>query len=46
MIETQFSSKIKTLRSDGGGEYTSSAFKSYLQQHGITHQLSCPYTPQ
>lgn len=44
-IETQFSFKIKTLRSDGGGEYTSSAFKSYLQQYGITYQLSCPYTP-
>ena len=46
MVETQFSIKIKTLRSDGGGEYTSSAFKSYLLQHGITHQISCPYTPQ
>ena len=45
-IEAQFSFKIKTLRSDGGGEYTSSAFKSYLQQYGITYQLSCPYTPQ
>ena len=41
MIETQFSTKIKTLRSDGGGEYTSSAFKSYLLQHGIIHQVSC-----
>lgn len=46
MIETQFSTKIKTLRSDGGGEYTSSAFKSYLLQHGVIHQASCPYTPQ
>ena len=46
MVETQFSTKIKTLRSNGGGEYTFSAFKSYLLQHGITHQISCPYTPQ
>ena len=46
MVETQFSTKIKTLRSDGGGEYTFSAFKSYLLQHDITHQISCPYTPQ
>ena len=21
-------------------------FKSYLSQHGISHHLSCPYTPQ
>ena len=46
MIETQFSSKIKTFRFDGGGEYTSSAFKSYLLQHCIIHQISCHYTPQ
>ena len=46
MIETQFSSKIKTFRFDGGGEYTSSTFKSYLLQHCIIHQISCPYTPQ
>ena len=26
-VETQFDSKIKVLRSDGGGEYTSNAFK-------------------
>ena len=44
IIETHFSSKIKTFRFDGGGEYTSSAFKSYLLQHCIIHQISCPYT--
>ena len=46
MAETQFSSKLKTLRSDGGGEYISKEFKSYLSTCGILHQLSCPYTPQ
>ena len=46
LIETQFSTKIKTFRSDGGGEYTSTAFKSFLSQHGIINQISCPYTPQ
>ena len=35
MIETQYSTKVKILRSDGDGEYTSSAFKSYLLQNGI-----------
>ena len=46
MGETQFSTKIKTFRFDGGGEYTSNAFKTYLSQQGIVHQVSCPYTPQ
>ena len=46
MVKTQFSATIKTLRSNGGGEYTSKLFESYLSSHGIHHQLSCPYTPQ
>ena len=46
MIENQFSAKIKVFRSDGGGEYTSTEFKTYLLQHGVIHHLSCPYTPQ
>ena len=38
--------KIKALRSDGGGEYTSNEFKDYLEQSGIAQQLTVPYTPQ
>jgi len=46
MIKNQFSSKIKIFRSDGGGEFTSNDFKTYLSQHGITHHLSRPHTPK
>ncbi|KAI0516541.1 hypothetical protein KFK09_009218 [Dendrobium nobile] len=46
LIKSQFHSKIQTLRSDGGGEFTSQAFWSYLAQHGINQQISCPYTPE
>ena len=46
MIENQFSAKIKVFRSDGGGEYTSTDFKTYPIQNGIIHHLSYPYTPQ
>ena len=46
MVKTQFSSTIKTLRSNGGGEYTSKSFESFLCSNGINHQISCPYTPQ
>ena len=45
-IETQFSTTIKVLRSDNGGEYMSHDFQAFLQQKGIISQRSCPYTPQ
>ena len=32
--------KVKALRSDNGGEYTSMEFKTYLADKGIEHQLS------
>ena len=37
MIQTQISATLKTHRSDGGGEYTSKPFESYLSTHGIHH---------
>uniref|UniRef100_A0A1J3DVK1 Retrovirus-related Pol polyprotein from transposon TNT 1-94 n=2 Tax=Noccaea caerulescens TaxID=107243 RepID=A0A1J3DVK1_NOCCA len=45
-VSNHYNAKIKTLRSDNGGEYTSQAFKQYLNKNGIIHQTSCPYTPQ
>jgi len=45
-VEAQFSTCVKILRSDYGGEYMSHAFQSFLQQKGILSQRSCPYTPQ
>jgi hypothetical protein len=46
LVEKQFSSSIKQLQSDGGGEYTSSFFQAFLSKHGIIHRKSCPYTTQ
>ena len=45
-VENQFSTCIKILRSDSGGEYVSTEFESFLQQKGIISQKTCPYTPQ
>jgi hypothetical protein len=45
-IKNQFFSTVKCLRSDGGGEYMSAVFKTYLTKNGILHQVSCPYTPE
>ena len=38
--------KIKYLRSDNGGEYTSNAFVQYLTSKGIQHQFTIPRTPE
>jgi hypothetical protein len=46
LVHTQFSSKIKILRSDNGSEYMSNIMIQYLSMHGIIHQTSCVHTPQ
>ncbi|SDA04126.1 BZ3500_MvSof-1268-A1-R1_C045g00141 [Microbotryum saponariae] len=46
MIERSTGLKLRTLRTDNGGEYTSKAFIEYCSLHGITRQLTIPYTPE
>ena len=38
--------KIKAMRSDSGGEYTSKAFNNYLQMKGIQRQFTIPRNPE
>ena len=44
--ETHTGRKVKILRTDRGGEYLSTEFKSYLDANGTQHQLTTAYTPQ
>lgn len=44
--ERMFERKVKTIRSDNGGEFTSNDFERYLTSLGITHQTTLPYTSQ
>ena len=44
MIKTQFQCEIKSLQTDWGGEYRN--VSQFLHQHGISHRLSCPHTPE
>lgn len=37
MIENRLNRTIKILQTDGGGEFTSLAFRHFLRDHGITH---------
>jgi hypothetical protein len=46
MIQTQFSAKLRVIRSDNGGEYVNQRFRIYFDQHGLLHETSCPQTPQ
>ena len=46
LVETQSGFKLKVLRIDNGGEYTSGAFKSFCAESGIIHQLTTTYSPQ
>jgi len=43
-VERLFSSKIKIIQSDWGGEFRS--LSKILQNMGISHRLSCPHTYQ
>ena len=45
-VENESRVKIKTLRSERGGEFTSREFNIYYEDHGIKRQLSSPPTPE
>ena len=38
--------KLKTLRTDNGGEYTSNKFKKHLKDEGIRYKKTVPKIPQ
>jgi transposase InsO family protein len=46
MVENEMDSRIKCLRSDNGGEFTSNKFMDYCSNHGIKRQFSITRTPQ
>ena len=46
LIENQFHTRLKTIRSDNGLELSSSEATCFFQEKGIIHQKTCPYTPQ
>eukprot|EP00253_Pinus_taeda_P013514 PITA_13514 len=46
LVETQTGRKIKSLRSDNGGEYTLGEFVDYCVEVGIRREFTVPYNPQ
>jgi transposase InsO family protein len=46
MVENEMDSRIKCLRYDNGGEFTSKEFMDYCNSHGIKRQFFVARTPQ
>lgn len=46
MLETQFQTHVKIIRSDGVVEFANHLLKNYFASTGILHQLFCPGTPK
>ena len=46
LIENQLERRIKTPRTDNGGEYTSKYFESFCKEVGIKRDLTTPYNTQ
>jgi transposase InsO family protein len=44
--QNEFSLRIKKIRSDNGMEFKNSQIEGFLQEEGIKHEFSSPYTPQ
>ena len=46
LVENLSKNKIKILRSDNGGEFTSNEFNDYCKEARIKRELTIPYNPQ
>ena len=46
LVQTQFHTNIKTLRSDNGREFVNSTMTQFCKEKGVIHQTSCAYTPE
>jgi hypothetical protein len=44
--KNEFGLRIKKIRSDNGAEFKNSQIEGFLEDEGIKHEFSSPYTPQ
>ena len=45
-VETETGKKVKKFCTDRGGEFLSTEFNDYCNEHGIKRQLTTAHTPQ
>eukprot|EP00731_Ephydatia_muelleri_P016374 Em0009g798a len=46
MVELATEKRLKAIRTDNGGEYTSRKFQEYLKTEGVRHELTIPKNPE
>ena len=46
MVEKSTGRKLKAIRTDNGGEFTSKEFEAHLTREGVRHELTVPKTPE
>ena len=46
LVEKSTGRKLKTLRTDNGGEYTSKRFTDFLKSEGVRYECAIPKTPE
>jgi transposase InsO family protein len=44
--QNEFELKVKKIRSDNGSEFKNLQVDEYLEEEGVKHEFSAPYTPQ
>jgi transposase InsO family protein len=44
--QNEFDAMVKKIRSDSGSKFKNTQLEDYLDQEGIKHEFSAPYTPQ
>ena len=46
MVEKSTGRKLKAIRTDNGGEFTSKEFEAHLTTEGVRHELTIPKNPE
>jgi transposase InsO family protein len=45
-VQNESELKVKNIRNDNGSEFRNTQVEEFLDEEGIKHELSAPYTPQ
>jgi transposase InsO family protein len=45
LVSNQFNTNVQIIRTGNGTEYVNNEFMTYISNHGIIHQTTCPSTP-